>query len=287
MRQQIIDIGEGPPLVVVPGIQGHWEWMRPAVTALSAYFRVVSYSLAGEHRSTHGMDATTTFEHLVDQLDGVIERCRLDRPIVCGILYGGLVAVHHAARQRARIPALILVSTPSPGWRPDPRLARYRRAPRLFAPLFGAQALRRLMQELSVTYPERRARLRFMSEHAVTVARTPMSPSRASRRLALIEPVDFASDCRDLAMPVLVITGERHLDSVVPVADTLEYRSLIPHARIRTIERTGHLGAITRPDTFAELIAEFYSSLGSTSGVSAMGGETRETHDSPRGHDDR
>ena len=29
------DRGAGPPLVLVPGIQGRWEWMAPAVDALA------------------------------------------------------------------------------------------------------------------------------------------------------------------------------------------------------------------------------------------------------------
>ena len=29
----MIDIGTGPPLVLIPGLQGRWEWMRPAVDA--------------------------------------------------------------------------------------------------------------------------------------------------------------------------------------------------------------------------------------------------------------
>ena len=37
----IVDVGSGPPVILVPGIQGRWEWMKPAVDALSARCRVV------------------------------------------------------------------------------------------------------------------------------------------------------------------------------------------------------------------------------------------------------
>ena len=35
----IIDRGSGPPLVLIPGLQGRWEYLRPAVDALSVYER--------------------------------------------------------------------------------------------------------------------------------------------------------------------------------------------------------------------------------------------------------
>ena len=35
------------PLVLVPGVQGRWEWMRRTVDALSVHFRVVTFSLRG------------------------------------------------------------------------------------------------------------------------------------------------------------------------------------------------------------------------------------------------
>ena len=45
---QIIDRGSGPPLVLIPGLQGRWEYLRPAVDALSAFFRVLTFSLDGD-----------------------------------------------------------------------------------------------------------------------------------------------------------------------------------------------------------------------------------------------
>ena len=58
-------------------------------------------------------------------------------------------------------------------------------------------------------------------------------------------------------MPTLVITGEAALDRVMPVEGTREYARLIPNARVVMLERTGHLGIITRPEAFAEIVASF------------------------------
>ena len=45
---RVVDRGSGVPVVLVPGIQGRWEWMAPAVDALAARCRVITFSLADE-----------------------------------------------------------------------------------------------------------------------------------------------------------------------------------------------------------------------------------------------
>ena len=44
----IVDQGSGPPIVLSPGLQGRWEWMRPAVDALAKHYRVITFSLCDE-----------------------------------------------------------------------------------------------------------------------------------------------------------------------------------------------------------------------------------------------
>ncbi|PYR16491.1 MAG: hypothetical protein DMF94_27595 [Acidobacteria bacterium] len=76
-------------------------------------------------------------------------------------------------------------------------------------------------------------------------------------RARLISTVDMRPDCERIAAPTLIVTGERDLDHVVPVEGAAEYLRLIPNARAVVLERTGHLGSITRPDAFASLLREF------------------------------
>jgi len=43
--------GSGTPLVLIPGVQGRWEYMREAVDALARSFRVITFALCGERAS--------------------------------------------------------------------------------------------------------------------------------------------------------------------------------------------------------------------------------------------
>jgi pimeloyl-ACP methyl ester carboxylesterase len=78
-------------------------------------------------------------------------------------------------------------------------------------------------------------------------------------RSTLLGSPDLTSDCARIVAPTLVISGEPSLDRVVPADGAAQYVRLIPGARAARIERTGHLGYITRPDVFAGIIELFVS----------------------------
>ncbi len=253
----MVDLGSGVPVVLLPGIQGRWEWMRPAVDALAARCRVLTSSLPGDPGSDTGADLARGFDALVDHVEHLRRRAEVPRVAVCGVSYGGLVALRYAATFPECTLALVLVSTPGPDWRPDARARRYVRWPRLLAPLFVLTAPARLAPEVAAAHEEWRARVRFLAQHLWRVAAAPMSPVRMSERVRMAEGVDFRAACRQVRAPALVITGERHLDRVVPVDETLQYVRAIPGARAAVIERTGHIGLVIRPDRFAEIVARF------------------------------
>ena len=72
---------------------------------------------------------------------------------------------------------------------------------------------------------------------------------------------DVLADCARVTVPTLVMTGEAALDYVVPVEGTSRYATAIRGARRVVLERTGHLGSLTRPDEFAGRIRAFTEGL--------------------------
>jgi 3-oxoadipate enol-lactonase len=253
----LFDQGTGPPLVVIPGIQGRWEWFLPALRALSAHARTVSYSLCGDFGSGARYDQALGFENYVRQLDAVFEQTALERAALCGISYGGVIAVRYAAVRPERIRAIALASAPAPGWIPTEQQRRYLARPWLSAPSFILTSPGRLVPEIVAAFDTWPARIRFGVEHAARALWYPMIPSLMAERVRLQQATDLAPDCCRLEMPALVITGEPALDRVVPVAASRRYTDLIPHARYEMLERTGHLGALTRPRQFAGLVGAF------------------------------
>lgn len=250
----IHDVGSGPPLVVVPGIQGRWEWMRPGIDALSRDFRVVTFSLCDEPSSRGAFDERRGFDSYVDQVAAAMDACGLERAIVCGVSYGGLIAAAFAARHTERVSALVLLSALAPGWRTNERARFYLRAPRLLFPLFAVSSLR-LCREMVAAYEGVLRAADPIVRHGWNVVTHPASPARMARRVRLLEGMDLIGDLARLKVRTLVVTGEEHLDLVVPPAQTREYLAMWPHAEGAVIPRTGHLGIITRPDELCRLIA--------------------------------
>jgi len=73
----MIDLGSGAPIVLIPGLQGRWEWMRPAVEALAKHNRVVSFSLCDERTSRFPCTPSKGFTNYIDQLAAVLDRAGL------------------------------------------------------------------------------------------------------------------------------------------------------------------------------------------------------------------
>ncbi len=255
----MFDQGSGPPLIVIPGVQGRWEWLRPALDALKVRWRTISYTLSGDIGAETKYDPALGFENYVRQLDAIFERTGLERAALCGISYGGLIAVRYAAMRPERVSALVIASSPAPGWAPNEQQQRYIERPWRSAPAFVATAPMRLYPEIAAAHDTWSGRLKFAITHSARVLAAPLIPSVMAGRVTLQQGIDFAPDCARVQAPTLIITGEEPLDRIVPVPITRRYESLIRGARHVTMQRTGHLGVLTRPERFAELVGDFVS----------------------------
>jgi pimeloyl-ACP methyl ester carboxylesterase len=255
---EIVDRGRGRPIVLVPGIQGRWEWIEPAVDALASQsFRVITFSLCDEPAWGGPLSSPAALDDFCNQIRLVLDERRIERATICGISFGGIIALGFAARDPRRTDALVLVSTPGPGWRLRTTHEIYTRHPWICAPLFFLSAPLRLRRETTAGIPDWSRRWRFRLRQLALLVRAPLSPPRMAARARLIAATDRAADCGQLGMPTLVISGDPDLDHVVTVGGTLEYAQLIPGAHTARLPRTGHLGSITSSSLFAASVREF------------------------------
>lgn len=247
---KVVVRGAGPPLILLPGIQGRWEWMEPAVRALSRHHRVLTFSL-NDVGQGHAFDGWLThIDRLMDEAGATLA------PLV-GVSFGGVIAVRYAATRPERVSRLVLVSPPGPRWRLDAQTAAHVRSPLLRFPLFAARAVGRLTPETCAALPGWTSRGAFALRHSFRTLRSPAHPTLMASWVREWQAADITADARHVAAPTLVITGEPGLDRVVPVASSLEYLRVIGGARHQVLERTGHLGLLLRPDEFAGMVTEF------------------------------
>ena len=252
----IIDRGSGVPVVVIPGIQGRWEWMEPGIDALAQQGRVITFSLADEPSSEARFDETTGFWSYVEQVRDALDAARIERAAICGVSYGGLIAGAFAARYPGRVSSLILVSALPPSWRPDARVAFYLRFQWLLTPFFCVGSFR-LYPEFAAAHDTWWSGIAAACGAGINVLLHMFHPGRMARRVHLLSSVRIDAELARVKVPTLVVTGEARLERVVPPRVTQEYLSMWPHAHVETLARTGHLGLITRPQEFAALVSRF------------------------------
>jgi pimeloyl-ACP methyl ester carboxylesterase len=212
----------------------------------------------------------------------VVDTTATPKAVVCGVSFGGLVALRFAARHADRVSALVMASTPGPGWHLRPRHDLYARSPLLFGPLFVAEVPFRARPELLAALPDTAERRAFSSAVLGTLLKAPISLRRMARRARLIGGYDAASDAERISAPTLIVTGEASLDHVVDVAGSSRYEQLIPGSKRVVLSRTGHQGTLTRPNAFVDEVTRFLEgsswsrgSSGSDSGTDGARGFSR------------
>jgi pimeloyl-ACP methyl ester carboxylesterase len=231
--------------------------MKPALTELARDCRVISYSYSGDIGSREVTRGTHGFDNYLGQLDTILDHAGIAQAALCGISFGGFVALRYAATRPQRVTSLVLASSPAPGWEPNPQQSRWLSRPWLSAPAFVATSPLRVWPEVRSALPTWPARVGFFVEQGLRSARAPMVPSRMAERIRLAQQTDFRPDCARVQAPTLIVTGEAPLDRVVPVASTKSFCDLIPGAEASIFERTGHLGCLTQPSRFAHIVGQF------------------------------
>src|SRR5262249_43229075 len=119
----------------------------------------------------------------------------------------------------------------------------------------------RVRRELRAAMDQPAERRRFSLRAVRTLLGAPISISKMAERARLVTSDAIVADCGRITAPTLILTGEAHLDYVVPVEGTAEYERLIPRVRRAVLPSTGHLGSMTRPHEFAALVRNFVEGL--------------------------
>ncbi|MEX2272128.1 MAG: alpha/beta hydrolase [Vicinamibacterales bacterium] len=260
----MIDRGKGPVVVMIPGIQGRWEWMGPAIHEVAKRCRVLTFSYDRTPRARE-LQQHGNLDRLVEQVAEVMDIANVQRAVICGISFGGFIATRFAARYPERTNALLLVSSPTPHWKPNETLMKYIQRPLLSMPLVLPTWFARMWPEIFAAKVTAWERVRFGCSYFTRAIRAPLSVTRMSEWARLKLATDIVSDCAKVTAPAMLITGEPGLDRVVDLNASKDYVTLIKGMRHVTLERTGHIGLVTKPTLFADLVCAFVEEHASAS----------------------
>src|SRR4051812_48046156 len=111
-RLFVREIGTGDVIVVVHGGPDFDQsYLSPDLDRLSDMFRLVYYDQRGRGRSSAGVSAAdVTIASEVQDLDTVRRSLGLERVVVLGHSWGGLIAMEYAIRFPRHVSALVLMN---------------------------------------------------------------------------------------------------------------------------------------------------------------------------------
>jgi pimeloyl-ACP methyl ester carboxylesterase len=244
--------GNGPPLVLIPGLAGGLGLVTPLARHLAQSFQVISYQLRGED-DCFALRQRFGLKDLVRDLREFLEWQCLERPIIMGVSFGGALALEFAARHPERLEALVVHSA-------------------------GARFERGLLQQVAgiilSQYPlpsdnpfvNQFFNLLFGKRQKpgplfqfVTQQCWQTDQSVMAHRFRLVEQYDIADRLHRVSAPTLILSGER--DLLVSKQSLQALRQGIPQSRFRLLSKAGHLAFVTQPHEVADEVRRFVTCL--------------------------
>lgn len=234
--------GDGPALVLVPGMDGTGRLFYRQVPLLARRYRVATYRLR---------DDAPDMATLVDDLAHVARSAAAagTKVVIVGESFGGALALSFALANPQLVQALVVLNS-FPRFLPQARLTLAIHALRVM-PWEAMPLVRRLTAfRLHSRYTHRAEIRRFMELTQET------SRDGYITRLRILQSYDVRDRLGELAMPVLFLASERdHLVPAVREAQNMARR--VPRATVRILSGHGHICLIAPNLDLESLLEEW------------------------------
>jgi pimeloyl-ACP methyl ester carboxylesterase len=236
--------GNGPAIVLVPGMDGTGRLFYRQVPLLARDFRVATYALR---------DDATDMDTLVEDLAAVVRAVSSDGvpATIVGESFGGTLAMSFAVAHPELVRALVVLNS-FPYFRPHYRL-RLAVAALGIMPWGAMGLVRRLTAfRLHSRYTHREELERFLRETAYTTRDGYLS------RLRILQRYDVRPHLADITAPTLFIAADR--DHLVPSLEQASYMvQRVPRATLHVLRGHGHICLIAPNMDLGAIIADWKS----------------------------
>ncbi len=252
-RIAYLDIGTGPPVILIHGFGGSmWQWEHQQ-HALSQHFRTLTLDLPGS-----GLSDKPDIDYLPDQmLDfciGFMDALEISQATLVGNSMGAGLAIGMALTHRTRIDKLVLIDGLPSHVKAKLTSRSFRQALESRAPswlvsfgnwLFGGLVTESVLKEI-------------VHDHRLLTPAVIERSNRNRRRPGIIKPImavrnalpsweaDFAPRLSSITHPTMIIWGE--YDRLFPVAVGEELHHRIRGSTFVRVSDAGHMPQWERPD---------------------------------------
>lgn len=255
-------VGGGPSTVVLHGGPGaHHDYLLPGFDRLATGRTLIYYDQRGGGRSAVDREVPVGWREQVADLEALRQVWGMERLVLAGYSWGGLLAVLYALEHPARVDRLALVS-PAPIWRGardtyEARLQARNQAPAVVAARQQVQAggLRERDQE---AYRKRMFEFSVAGYFHDWTKSTGLTPFRLTGRTQQavwdsLGDFDLRDQVKSLRLPALVVHGE---SDPIPIETAVELAERLGADMVR-IPECGHVPYVEDPDRFTAALDGF------------------------------
>ena len=232
----VLRMGEGDPVVLVPGLAGGPKLLTPLARRLARHHEVILYGLRGDRQWLGGPRALSIGTYAQD-LAELLDVLGLETPTIFGVSFGGAIALELAAEFSHRVGALVISGVES-----------------RFRALTGARIARSALERFPLPSDSPFLNQFFNLLHAgkpqpgvltdfITARLWETDQSVIASRLALLEDFDVTDRLWRIDVPTLVLAGSR--DAIVSSTRQKLLADSIDGATFSTLDGAGHVGFLT------------------------------------------
>lgn len=244
--------GEGPPLILVPGLASTYRVYSLLLNTLANRFQTITYDYPGEHPDDGAKLGKIRHDDFVDDLFGLIEHLNLGRVFLLGLSFGSTITLKALKREPRRFPKAVIQGAFAH--------RNFTRAERVA--LFLGRRVKGNLSKL----PLRKAVLEYNSKSQYPrllmdrwdfyVEQNGLSPiAGLSHRVDCLQGLDLRPVLKDIPVDTLVVQGNE--DRIVNRTYFDELKDGLPKCTAIIVPQVGHQAFLTHAELFAKTIDEY------------------------------
>src|SRR5687768_2970718 len=247
-------LGEGEPLLLIPGLGVTAAVWEPIAPELAEHFSLILVDNRGMGRSVAKREPATLNDFCSDLVE-LLDHLQIERSHVLGLSLGGVIAHRFAVEHADSVDQLVLASCTD----------KYTPYLRHVALLLGqtlrnlrSTAFARTMEVMGTSPSYMDAQPDLVEERIKEKCAQKIPPRAVGRQLRCLAGSEVQNQ-DPIVAPTLVVAGEH--DFLIPNCYAREMASRIPGSRFVQIPGGGHNPLVECPDEVLPLITQFLKEI--------------------------